>query len=299
METQLAEGPLRLRLMRPAYDCRAVVPQQHPADRWMHKAQSDGWITHLEESATSADSDIISVLVQDPPRKLPEKHSFHVPHVRQLYNWDCGLACVLMVLRALHPPQQQEKGVALKDFTLKELSKACGTSSIWTVDLAHLLRCYALDVTFLTVTIGANPSFARETFYQENMEEDGKRVNRLFEKAAQVGICLQRRSVSGEELASLLLSGFFLAIALVDKRKLSHPWTDLMCLPECCGMNPGYTGHYVVLCGFDQRSQEYEIRDPASSSEVGKISADALEEARKTYGTDEDLLLVRIPSSLR
>ena len=24
-----------------------------------------------------------------------------VPHVRQAYAWDCGLACVLMVLRAL------------------------------------------------------------------------------------------------------------------------------------------------------------------------------------------------------
>ena len=27
--------------------------------------------------------------------------SLHVPHVRQHFNWDCGLACVLMVLRAM------------------------------------------------------------------------------------------------------------------------------------------------------------------------------------------------------
>lgn len=25
------------------------------------------------------------------------------PHVRQLYNWDCGLACVLIVLQAAAP----------------------------------------------------------------------------------------------------------------------------------------------------------------------------------------------------
>lgn len=25
----------------------------------------------------------------------------HVPHVRQLFNWDCGLSCVLMILRAV------------------------------------------------------------------------------------------------------------------------------------------------------------------------------------------------------
>jgi hypothetical protein len=38
--------------------------------------------------------------------------------------------------------------------------------SIWTVDLAHLLRHFAVDVAFLTVTIGANPNFAVETFYK-------------------------------------------------------------------------------------------------------------------------------------
>jgi Guanylylate cyclase len=26
-----------------------------------------------------------------------------VPHVRQAFNWDCGLACVLMVLQAAAP----------------------------------------------------------------------------------------------------------------------------------------------------------------------------------------------------
>ena len=38
--------------------------------------------------------------------------------------------------------------------------------SIWTVDLAHLLRHFKVDVAFLTVTIGANPNFAIETFYK-------------------------------------------------------------------------------------------------------------------------------------
>lgn len=57
---------------------------------------------------------------------------------------------------------------------------------------------------------------------QENMEEDGERVNMLFEKASQVGIRVQWRSITGEELSLLILSGGFLAIALVDKRKLRY-----------------------------------------------------------------------------
>lgn len=87
------------------------------------------------------------------------------------------------------------------------------------------------------------------------MEEDGERVNKLFEKAPQVGIQVQVnfficpdfiicycfkygrlvhlltfitflveqwRSITGEELSILILSGRYLAIALVDKRKLRY-----------------------------------------------------------------------------
>ena len=44
--------------------------------------------------------------------------SLQVPHVRQHYNWDCGLACVLMVLRAM--------GVHGIDFYT--LRQCCGTT---------------------------------------------------------------------------------------------------------------------------------------------------------------------------
>lgn len=37
--------------------------------------------------------------------------------------------------------------------------------SIWTVDLAHLMRRFGLDVWFYTVTLGPNPQYAHESFY--------------------------------------------------------------------------------------------------------------------------------------
>eukprot|EP00850_Spirogloea_muscicola_P001375 SM000005S17172 [mRNA] locus=s5:572877:574655:- [translate_table: standard] len=193
-----------------------------------------------------------------------------------------------MVLRAL----------GLNGCSLSTLRRLCATTrpagSIWTVDLAHLLRRFAVDVSFLTVTIGANPHFVAESFYKETMEEDRRRVNWLFERAPQAGIRIQRRSLSSEELSALILSGHYLVIALVDKRKLSHPWTEGFCLPECCGLHSGYTGHYVVLCGYDTERGEFEIRDPASGSERRRVSLDALEDARKAFGTDEDILLVSL-----
>lgn len=57
-----------------------------------------------------------------------------------------------MILRALGAKQCDLRGMRL----------LCPTTSIWTIDLAHLLRRFCLDVTFCTVTLGANPDFAHE-----------------------------------------------------------------------------------------------------------------------------------------
>jgi hypothetical protein len=101
-----------------------------------------------------------------------EKMSHVVPHVKQTYNWDCGLACVLMVVRAL--------GASAHHCDLRTLRQLCRTTSIWTVDLAYLLRKFGADVTFTTVTMGANPEYASESFYRDNLREDGERVDALF-----------------------------------------------------------------------------------------------------------------------
>ena len=65
---------------------------------------------------------------------------------------DCGLACVLMVLRALGATQCD----------LLTMRLLCQTTSVWTIDLAHLLRRFGVEVTFCTVTLGANPDFVHE-----------------------------------------------------------------------------------------------------------------------------------------
>ena len=57
--------------------------------------------------------------------------------------------------------------------------------SIWTVDLAYILRRFGLAVEFTTVTLGANPDYAKESFYKEHMAEDGFRVERLFQVASE------------------------------------------------------------------------------------------------------------------
>jgi hypothetical protein len=177
METAVAGRVSRVRPPRPVSESAAngfSFSQQS-----VTQSSSNGWL-----AASLIESNVWS----SPPSPLmdlsmpvPRSRSIQVPHVRQLCNWDCGLACVLMVLKVL----------GVEGCDLKYLSQLCQTTSIWTVDLAHLLRHFKVEVAFLTVTIGANPNFAIETFYKENMQEDGERVNMLFEKAPQVGIRVQ------------------------------------------------------------------------------------------------------------
>ena len=113
------------------------------------------------------------------------------------------MACVLMILG----------GLGARRCDLRVMRRLCPTTSIWTVDLAHLLRRFGVDVTFCTITLGANPDFASEararsayarpkavhshasqSFYVDTMEEDGRRVERLFRDAASLGIAIQVRA---------------------------------------------------------------------------------------------------------
>ncbi|XP_020526594.1 uncharacterized protein LOC18440208 isoform X2 [Amborella trichopoda] len=112
---------------------------------------------------------------------LPRSHFVEVPHIQQLSTWDCGLACVLMVLKTL--------GIDCGDIPC--LEKLCCTTSVWTVDLAHLLHKFSVKFFFLTVTLGANPNYAVESFYQDNLPDDIRRVNGQFQVALENGINIQ------------------------------------------------------------------------------------------------------------
>ncbi|XP_022857278.1 uncharacterized protein LOC111378328 isoform X5 [Olea europaea var. sylvestris] len=174
-----------------------------------------------------------------------------VPHINQLRTWDCGLACVLMVLRTL----------GIYNCNIQELGELCSTTSI----------------------------------LQEQLPNDLVRVNLLFQEARKAEINIECRSVSADEISELILSGKYIAIALVDQYKLrcSRSWLEDVYISDFYSGSPGYTGHYVIICGYDAVANEFEIRDPASSRKFERVTSLCLEESRKSFGTDEDILLMQ------
>ena len=105
----------------------------------------------------------------------PSKTAVHtrVEHVRQERKWDCGLACVIMVLRAggIHK-------------TRPELAKMAGTSSTWTVDLAYIMRSCGAKFVFLTMMEGVREDYSAEAFYRDDLDADRLRVEKLFRGAS-------------------------------------------------------------------------------------------------------------------
>lgn len=215
---------------------------------------------------------------------LPRAQFIEVPHINQLFSWDCGLACISMVLRT----------IGIETCSVDALADLCCTNSIWTVDLAYLLQKFSVKFFYYTVTLGANPGYSDETFYKDQLPTDVVRVNKLFCEAIEAGISIRCRSISEEQISLLILSGKYVAIALVDQHKLSRSWVEDVCASGLGDSGPSYTGHYIVICGYDADEDEFEIRDPASSRKQDKVTSRCLGEARKSFGTDEDILLISL-----
>ena len=65
-------------------------------------------------------------------------------------------------------------------------------------------------------------------------------------------------------------------------------------ISTCFSCNPSsaYQGHYIVLVGFDVPSRVVYYRNPSFKNKICSISFACLDEARKSFGTDEDIIYI-------
>lgn len=136
-----------------------------------------------------------------------------VQHVRQNFKWDCGIACILMLMRTRGEHKAREDLIAL-----------VGTNSVWTVDLAYIMHKCGLPCVFHTVMEGVREEYAAETFYKDELDEDRARVEKLFRGAKAAGVAVKTEAVTIAQIAAAVLQGR-LAIVLTDRRIL-RPKSD-------------------------------------------------------------------------
>ncbi|KAI9295248.1 hypothetical protein K502DRAFT_365176 [Neoconidiobolus thromboides FSU 785] len=227
-----------------------------------------------------------------------------VPHLMQEHNWDCGLACVGMVLRALG-------GYTV---TLPELANEVASENVWTIDLCYLLAHHAswCDFTYYTTFLGANPDHLNdEPFYKNTSATELARVNQMFNLANRYNISILRMLFPIEDYKRFLVHRKFAIIALVNAEllKCSHceqqkdtgrwGWVQEMFCFTPCKMNiklrrREYVGHFIVLIGYEPETDSFIYRDPAASAHFCMISAEDFDLSRQSNGTDNDCIVIKL-----
>jgi len=165
--------------------------RQERAERPTHTAG-----TELEEEAPSR------------PRSF-SKSNF--PHVRQRYDWDCGLVCCQMCLKWVDKAQ-----------TFAAITSRCTTQSTWSIDLAYLLHGYGIEARYFTITWGTDDSYQAIDYYKENLENDKARVNELFQRATEIGLHVEMRSVEMDQIIQAVRKETCVAIVLVDTQRFEQ-----------------------------------------------------------------------------
>ncbi|XP_036923339.1 protein GUCD1 isoform X2 [Sturnira hondurensis] len=271
------------------------------------------------------------------PLELGDFVQLPVPVIQQLYHWDCGLACSRMVLRYLGQLDDGEFESALQELQL--------TRSIWTIDLAYLMRHFGVRHRFCTQTLGVDKGYKNQSFYRKHFDTEETRVNQLFAQAKACKVLVEKCTVSVQDIQAHLAQGH-VAIVLVNSGVLhcdlcSSP-TKYCCFAprghRCFCRTPDYQGHFIVLRGYnratgsifynnpayaDRLSHCLLPKDPASPGPLSPVpslwacsklvttlktcwppphpgmcstSVSNFEEARTSYGTDEDILFVYLDS---
>jgi Guanylylate cyclase len=211
------------------------------------------------------------------------------PHYRQRTTWDCGVACVQMILAGLRCNCDRE-----------QLLRSLATSSIWTIDLALLLHECGVRFEFCTKTVGCKAAYRSIDFYHKAFEQDADRVNRRFFEANAQGIGVRIASFSITELAQLVQSASCAVMVLVDARHL--PYHQAHVQQHCSGSptaadTSSYKGHYLLLVGYLIDPGVFVVRDPAVDTEALLLSHAVIDAARLSYGTDEDVLILDLAKS--
>uniref|UniRef100_A0ABI7Z503 Guanylyl cyclase domain containing 1 n=5 Tax=Felidae TaxID=9681 RepID=A0ABI7Z503_FELCA len=230
-----------------------------------------------------------------PPLEPGDFVQLPVPIIQQLYHWDCGLACSKMVLRYLGQLDDNEFESALQELRL--------TRSIWTIDLAYLMRHFGVRHRFCTQTLGVDKGYKNQSFYRKHFDTEETRVNQLFAQAKACKVLVEKCTVSVQDIQEHLAQGH-VAIVLVNSGVLhcdlcSSPVKYCCFAPSghrCFCRTPDYQGHFIVLRGYNRATGCIFYNNPAYADRMCSTSISNFEEARTSYGTDEDILFVYLDS---
>jgi len=201
-------------------------------------------------------------------------------------------------------------------------------SSLWTIDIAHICALINLEHKMFTTTIGVDQNYSTESFYLKDFNQEKVRIENKFKNSQSLGINLEKKSISLEFIKAQFTSNFICIVLVnaaclngndlesendfiddddfstqnVNNKKAtccyfysSYQQSEVSNLDSNSSQNKktkNYFGHFIVLIGFDDRKSIVFYRNPASRKPLSYTSYLNFEQARLSYGTDEDILFI-------
>jgi len=195
-----------------------------------------------------------------------------VPFYEQTTEQNCGPVALKMVLEFLG-----------ERFSVEELEKAANTKekeAVFTIQLAIAAKRPGFNVDFYSKNLKLNEENLNLEFYKKNTSLVSKDINKFLREAEKLGVKLHERAVNREEITSFI-SKDSVPIIILD-------WSIITEKPE-----KGFVGHFVPIVGYNKDSFYVHNHGFINPKPFLQIKKETFEKARKSLGTDEDILVIQ------
>jgi len=192
-----------------------------------------------------------------------------VPFFKQTTPLNCGPSALRMVLAYLG-----------KDPGIKILEEKTGIKEgkvIYTIQIAIAAALMGYKAEFYSTHILFNEENMKFDFYKNYNDLDMKKSVELADKAKKLGVKLEERTMQLNELLNHVKTDSVPIIIL--------NWNVLT-------TQEGYRGHFVPIVGYDKENIYIHNQGLKDSQEFMPITREVFELARKSKGTDEDVVII-------
>lgn len=196
----------------------------------------------------------------------------NVPFYKQETENDCGPTALQMVLEYLGVIKHSKKEII-------EAVDSDKSGVTWSLGLAKAAAQFGFKVEFYTICLGLNPKNYELDFYKKQADESSSAKQKLFKlklEADKLDVKMEERSLSLKERLSKI-SENCIPVILLNWKIINN--------------GEGYQGHFVPIVGFDEENV-YVHNSADDSGKFFLIEKELFDKARKSKGTDEDIIFI-------
>jgi len=194
-----------------------------------------------------------------------------VPFLQQTTNLNCGPMALKMIL-SYFGEDIDINIIEKKSRLKKDKGFSTGQIALASIELGFKTRLFTIAETF-------NLENMELDFYKKYAHEDLEWYDKILEEAKGKGVEVNLKSISIEEIQSLITENS-IPIILLD-------WNIIKDKKD-----KGYQGHFVVIVGYDKDNIYVHNHGLKSPKPFLSIKKEIFDEARKAKGTEEEIVVI-------